>query len=121
MNKVFLSGRLGSDSDIKAGNGSSSYTLLNIATTSGYYDANKKWIEQTQWHYVIANWSVDAKKGDLVMVEGELVYYTASDGIKKSQVRAKYVKAYKTIGGQQRTQEAATYEAVDVSGDDLPF
>jgi single-stranded DNA-binding protein len=120
MNKVILIGRLGSDSDIKEGKGST-YTLLNLATTGGYYDVNKKWIEVTQWHYVIANWSVDAKKGDLVMVEGELAYYTGTDGVKKTQVRAKYVKAYKTIAGQQKTQESITYEAVDVSGDPLPF
>jgi hypothetical protein len=55
------------------------------------------------------------------MVEGELAYYTGTDGVKKTQVRAKYIKAYKTIAGQQKTQEAPTYEAVDVSGDDLPF
>jgi single stranded DNA-binding protein len=88
INKVTLVGRLGSDSEIKEAKNNKFFTKLNLATTSGYYDQNKKWIEQTYWHAVLAWWKLDAKKGDTVYIEGEINY--TED--KKTLIKAYMVK-----------------------------
>ena len=58
INKVTLVGRLGSDTEIKEAKNGKPFTKLNLATTSGYYDNNKKWVEQTYWHAVLAWWKL---------------------------------------------------------------
>jgi len=88
INKVTLVGRLGSDAEIKEAKNNKFYTKLNLATTSGYYDQNKKWIEQTYWHAVLAWWKLEAKKGDTIYVEGEINY--TED--KKTLIKAYMVK-----------------------------
>ena len=42
INKVTLVGRLGSDTETKEAKNGKPFTKLNLATTSGYYDNNKK-------------------------------------------------------------------------------
>ncbi len=88
LDKVTLVGRLGSDSEIKEAKNNKFFTKLNLATTSGYYDQNKKWVEQTYWHAVLAWWKLDAKKGDTIYVEGEINY--TED--KKTIIKAYMVK-----------------------------
>jgi single-stranded DNA-binding protein len=117
INRVTLIGRLGSDAEIKTGKGSP-YTLLSLATSSGYYDSEKKWVESTQWHKVLVNWSFEAKKGDTVIVEGELVYYTGSDNVKHAQIRAKLAKQINGKDGDKKIQHTANGEVAD---DGLPF
>jgi single stranded DNA-binding protein len=105
INKVTLVGRLGSDSEIKEAKNNKFFTKLNLATTSGYYDQNKKWIEQTYWHAVLAWWKLDAKKGDTIYVEGEINY--TED--KKTLIKAYMVKVLtgakaKTEGNQEQEE-----------------
>jgi single stranded DNA-binding protein len=88
INKVTLVGRLGSDTEIKEAKNNKFFTKLNLATTSGYYDQEKKWVEQTYWHAVLAWWKLDAKKGDTVYIEGEINY--TED--KKTLIKANIVK-----------------------------
>jgi single-strand DNA-binding protein len=88
INKVTLVGRLGSDAEIKEAKNNKFYTKLNLATTSGYYDQNKKWVEQAYWHAVLAWWKLEAKKGDTIYVEGEINY--TED--KKTLIKAYMVK-----------------------------
>lgn len=118
INRVTLIGRLGSDSDVRESK--SPYSILSVATTSGYYDSSKKWIETTQWHHVLANWKFEAKKGDLVIVEGELIYYNGSDGIKKAQVRAKTAKVIQSNTSGAKVSENVNNGEIDLDGD-LPF
>jgi single stranded DNA-binding protein len=88
INKVTLVGRLGSDTEIKEAKNNKFFTKLNLATTSGYYDQEKKWVEQTYWHAVLAWWKLEAKKGDTVYIEGEINY--TED--KKTLIKANIVK-----------------------------
>lgn len=95
INKVTLVGRLGSDTEIKEAKNNKFFTKLNLATTSGYYDQNKKWVEQTYWHAVTAWWKLEAKKGETVYVEGEINY---------SEDKKAFIKAYlvKVLTGQKQ-------------------
>ena len=98
INKVTLVGRLGSDTEIKEAKNNKFFTKINLATTSGYYDQNKKWIEQTYWHAVLAWWKLEAKKGDTIYVEGEINY--TED--KKTLIKAYIVKVL--TGSKASTQ-----------------
>jgi single stranded DNA-binding protein len=109
INKVTLVGRLGSDTEIKEAKNSKFFTKLNLATTSGYYDQEKKWVEQTYWHAVLAWWKLDAKKGDTVYIEGEINY--TED--KKTLIKAYIVKV---ISGPK-----AKTESNNEADEKLPF
>lgn len=108
INKVTLVGRLGSDSEIKEAKNNKFFTKLNLATTSGYYDQQKKWVEQTHWHAVLAWWKLEAKKGDTVYIEGEINY--TED--KKTIIKAYMVKVL--TGSKASTQS-------NQEQGDLPF
>lgn len=109
INKVTLVGRLGSDTEIKEAKNGKPFTKLNLATTSGYYDQEKKWVEQTYWHPVLAWWKLEAKKGETVYVEGEINY--SED--KKAFIKANMVKV---ISGAK-----AKTESNNEAEDKLPF
>ena len=109
INKVTLVGRLGSDTDTKDSKSGKPFTKLNLATTSGYYDQQKKWIEHTDWHAVTAWWKLEAKKGETVYVEGEINY--SED--KKAFIKANMVKV---ISGAK-----AKTEVNQEQGETLPF
>jgi single-strand DNA-binding protein len=109
INKVTLVGRLGSDTEIKEAKNNKFFTKLNLATTSGYYDQEKKRVEQTYWHAVLAWWKLDAKKGDTVYIEGEINY--TED--KKTLIKAHMVKV---ISGPK-----AKTESNNEADEKLPF
>lgn len=118
INKVTLIGRLGGDTEIRENKSGKPFTKLNIATSSGYKDASGQWQETTYWHSVLANWRVEAKKGDTVYIEGELGYYTGSDNVKHAQVKA---YAVKVLSGSSAGKKQQQNENNDDLGGDLPF
>ena len=109
INKVTLVGRLGSDTEVKDSKSGKPFTKLNLATSSGYYDQSKKWVEHTDWHAVMAWWKLEAKKGDTVYVDGEINY--SED--KKAFIKANTVKV---ISGQKAKTESNNEADVN-----LPF
>jgi single-strand DNA-binding protein len=90
-NSVRLIGNLGATPEIRELPSGKKMAKMAIATTERYKDGDGKYVNETQWHQLIA-WgkSVDyiAKyldKGQEVAVEGKLVNrsYTDKEGIKK--------------------------------------
>jgi single-strand DNA-binding protein len=77
MNKVILAGFLGKDATVHSGN-NGNFTILELATQSSYKDKeSEKYISRTEWHKLIVfggrgEWAAKLKKGDHVLVEGEL-------------------------------------------------
>ena len=81
LNKVMLIGCLGKDPEIMSFENGSKKMSVTIATTERCRDRNGAWIEQTDWHNLVA-WGdlpLDIMekrcsyiKGDLVYVEGRL-------------------------------------------------
>jgi single-strand DNA-binding protein len=77
MNKVILAGFLGKDATVHSGN-NGNFTILELATKSSYKDKeSEKYISRTEWHKLIVfggrgEWAAKLKKGDHVLVEGEL-------------------------------------------------
>ena len=77
MNKVILAGFLGKDATVHTGN-NGNFTILELATKSSYKGKeSQKYISRTEWHKLIVfggrgEWAAKLKKGDHVLVEGEL-------------------------------------------------
>ena len=103
INKVTLVGRLGSDTEIKDSKSGKPFTKLNLATSSGYYDQQKKWVEHTDWHAVMAWWKLEAKKGDTVYIEGEINY--SED--KKAFIKANTAKVLSGYGVKKESNNEA--------------
>lgn len=84
-NKIELAGNLGMNPEVKTLEGGKKVVKFSLAETSGYYDKNKQYIENTQWHNVEA-WgklaeSIEEKfsKGDNVYIDGRIKYNSWED------------------------------------------
>lgn len=92
-NKVFISGRLGSDPELKKTHSGASYLRLSVAVhrRARIADEGQQGIESTQWLPVVV-WGTSAEncskylqKGSPILVEGFLdVRSFVKDGDKKS-------------------------------------
>lgn len=122
INRITLVGRLGSDTEIKDAKNGKPYTRLSLATSTGYYDAAKKWQETTSWHAVMINWRFEAAKGDMVYIEGELVYYTGTDKIKHAQVKAAIAKVLTGQNVRKAETQTQTQSQILIGDDEsIPF
>ncbi|MGC1783359.1 MAG: single-stranded DNA-binding protein [Acidobacteriaceae bacterium] len=96
-NKITLKGYIGKDAENFATKQQKTFTVLSLATKSGYKDKQtKQWINHTEWHRIVAfgkpaDYAKSLKKGDYVEVEGELrsTEYDAEvgEGRKKATVK----------------------------------
>jgi single-strand DNA-binding protein len=77
-NKVTLKGFIGKDAESFATKQQNTFTVLSLATKSGYKDKQtKQWVNHTEWHRIVAfgkpaEFAKNLKKGDCVEIEGEL-------------------------------------------------
>lgn len=81
LNKVILIGRFGKDPEVTTFENGNRKVTVTLATSERYRDRENNWIEQTDWHNIVAwgnlaNDIADHKrnyfKGDLMYVEGKL-------------------------------------------------
>lgn len=94
MNQVTIIGHLGKAPKMERLTNGKFVTTLSVATGDGYYDANDKWVDQTDWHRVViwgehAHKKIDklgVTKGFTVLIQGRMKYrqYEDKDGIKRS-------------------------------------
>ena len=77
-NKITLKGYVGKDAENFATKQQKTFTVLSLATKSGYKDKQKdEWVNHTEWHRIVAfgkpaDYAKDLKKGDYVEIVGEL-------------------------------------------------
>ncbi|HEY0308932.1 MAG TPA: single-stranded DNA-binding protein [Acidobacteriaceae bacterium] len=77
-NKITLKGFLGKDAENFATKQQKTFTVLSLATKSGYKDKQtSEWVNHTEWHRIVAfgkpaEYAKSLKKGDYVEIEGEL-------------------------------------------------
>ena len=74
MNKVYLSGNLGSDAEVKELPNGTKVSKLSLATNESYKDSKtNEWVKKTTWHNVVVYRDCsDFKKGERVFVEGKI-------------------------------------------------
>lgn len=81
-NKVSLIGRLGKQPEITKFQSGSQVAKMSLATREPYKDKNGEWVDNTQWHNVVAwgkqvdNVAKLLNKGTEIIVEGRLVNKT---------------------------------------------
>ena len=138
INKVILIGNLGKDPDIMTFENGVKKASFSLATTESYKDKEGNWVEQTEWHNIVAwRWLAEKNliKGDQVYVEGKLKSRSWDDkeGNKRyiTEVVAdkllKLTRREQPEGQHQETPPPATTEAYpeaasgDGPTDDLPF
>lgn len=78
-NKVNLIGRLGNTPEEQVFDSGMKKTRISIATNENYKDKSGQWVENTQWHNVVA-WGKQCErviksleKGMEIVIEGRLV------------------------------------------------
>ncbi len=135
LNKVILIGRLGKDPEIttfESGNRKMSATL---ATTERYRDRDNNWVDQTEWHNLVAwgNLANDIAekrrnyaKGDMMYVEGRLRtrQYTDAQGINRFVTEVQVDKIMQLVSGRQPSQSSyapqeQVYQAPAAANDPL--
>ena len=145
INKITLVGNLGGDPETKVLENGTHVCRLSVATAENYKDKQGEWQKQTEWHSVTL-WrelaeraGANLKKGNLVYIEGKVIYqkYTDRDGVDryKTDIVANVCRSLerKEHGEQQaeqvqpKKQESATRQEPprieQGQGDfsDLPF
>jgi single stranded DNA-binding protein (ssb) len=81
LNKVILIGRLGKDPEITSFENGGKKMSVTLATSERYRDRDGNWVEQTDWHNLVAWGNLAGEiaekrrnyfKGDMMYVEGRL-------------------------------------------------
>ena len=147
LNKVILIGRLGKDPEITTFESGNRKMSVTLATTERYRDRDNNWVDQTEWHNLVAwgnlaNDIADKRrnyaKGDMMYVEGRLRtrQYTDNQGINRYVTEIQVDKLMQLVSGRQPSQSSYTpqepvyqapaaasdpFASQDLPQDDLPF
>ena len=111
LNKVILLGRLGKDPEITTFESGNKKMSVTMATTERYRDRDNNWIDQTEWHNLVAwgnlaNDIADKRrnyaKGDMMYVEGRLRtrQYTDNQGINRFVTEIQVDKMMQLVAGR---------------------
>ena len=117
LNKVILIGRLGKDPEITTFESGNKKMSVTLATTERYRDRDNNWVDQTEWHNLVAwgnlaNDIADKRrnyaKGDMMYVEGRLRtrQYTDNQGINRYVTEIQVDKIMQLVSGHQPTQSS---------------
>ena len=146
LNKVILIGRLGKDPEITTFESGNRKMSVTMATTERYRDRDNNWVDQTEWHNLVAwgnlaNDIADKRrnyaKGDMMYVEGRLRtrQYTDNQGINRTVTEIQVDKLMQLVSARPPQQSSNYQEPVyqapaaaadpfanqQMSQDDLPF
>lgn len=127
LNKVILIGRLGKDPEITSFESGNRKMSVTMATTERYRDRDNNWVDQTEWHNLIAwgnlaNDIADKRrnyaKGDMMYVEGRLRtrQYTDNQGINRYVTEIQVDKMMQLVAGRMQQSsfnpgQASGYQA----------
>lgn len=96
MNRVFLIGNIGKEPESREV-GSTTCCSFTLATNKSYKDKDGNYQTQTQWHNIVA-WRQTAeyaskylKKGNQILVEGEITYRSWEDKNGNSRITTEIV------------------------------
>jgi single-strand DNA-binding protein len=114
-NSIRLKGFLGKDPVTKETRNGTTLTVLSLATKSSYRRKDE-WVSSTEWHRIVcfnqlADYANTLKKGDYVLVEGELrsseFESEVGEGKKKTSVkRRSWEVRSKSVRKLERTDNA---------------
>ena len=119
LNKVILIGRLGKDPEITTFESGNRKMSVTLATTERYRDRDNNWVDQTEWHNLVAwgnlaNDIADKRrnyaKGDMMYVEGRLRtrQYTDNQGINRFVTEIQVDKLMQLVSARPPQQSSYT-------------
>ena len=117
LNKVILIGRLGKDPEITTFESGNKKMTVTLATTERYRDRDNNWVDQTEWHILVAwgnlaNDIADKRrnyaKGDMMSVEGRLRtrQYTDNQGVNRYVTEIQVDKLMQLVSTHPATQSS---------------
>ena len=120
LNKVILIGRLGKDPEITTFESGNKKMSVTLATTERYRDRDNNWVDQTEWHNLVAwgnlaNDIADKRrnyaKGDMMYVEGRLRtrQYTDNQGINRYVTEIQVDKLMQLMSARMATQSSNSF------------
>ena len=113
MNKVTISGNLGSDPKMSAkSEAGNELVFLNVATNrdiknkeTGEYESKSTWHDVVCWGHTAKYIGQYGKKGDFVVIEGTLEYWedqnSESSNVRAAKIRAFDVELINSRGSRQ--------------------
>jgi single-strand DNA-binding protein len=113
-NTVSLIGRLGMDPEVTKFESGSMLARFSLATSDSYKDKNGEWVDNTEWHNIVA-WGKSAElvkdklqKGTEIALEGKLEHdsYTTKEGEKRTKTQIK-MREFIIINRVKNKQEKA--------------
>ena len=117
LNKVILIGRLGKDPEITTFESGNKKMSVTLATTERYRDRDNNWVDQTEWHNLIAwgnlaNDIAEKKrnyaKGDMMYAEGRLRtrQYTDNQGVNRYVTEVQVDKLMQLVSARPAQQSS---------------
>ena len=117
LNKVILIGRLGKDPEITTFESGNRKMSVTLATTERYRDRDNNWVDQTEWHNLVAwgnlaNDIADKRrnyaKGDMMYAEGRLRtrQYTDNQGINRTVTEVHVDKLMQLVSARPPQQSS---------------
>lgn len=128
MIKTQLTGRLGSDAEVKTLTSGDKIMVFNVAVDKSYKSKTGEKVEKTIWARC-TKWNIGEstlpnylKKGTLVYVEGEpgASAYTDKDGVAKSSLEIK-INEIELLGKAAGAESATAAAPKTEESADLPF
>lgn len=135
VNRVFLLGNVGSDTEIRESNGGKFATFRLATTDKGYTKRDGTQVpERTEWHNIVANSNIVGvienyvRKGTKLYIEGKLRTrkYTARDNTERT-VTEIYIDNLELLGGKPQEQNANQHRYQNASqqnwgsNDNMPY
>jgi len=134
MNKLFLTGNVGKEPEVKKLDGGNTVVKFPFATSETYKDKSGEKVTNTEWHNIIAwnklaeiieNW---VKKGDKLALIGKITYrnYEDKDGNKKYFTEV-VCSDMEMLGSKPTTEESSAVQSTakssidELPGGDIPF
>jgi single-strand DNA-binding protein len=140
MNKVILLGNMGKDPEVKYTSANLAIASFSLATSSSWKDKSGERTEKTEWHNVTVYGKLAEivgeyfRKGDSLMVEGEIRYEEwEKDGVKRNATKIVATNIIQTKQGnrdgaprqerapQGKSKPATAAPPADPFNDEIPF
>lgn len=126
MNKVTLVGRLGRDPELRTTKTGRVVANMSVATSRSRR-VDDGWVEDTQWHYVVA-WEKtaeravrDLRKGSPVVVGGELRYSNWVDKEGNKRTKTEIWANDLSYIGSAAAQQPPVKPVVEAPVEEIPF
>ena len=114
-NHVLLIGNLGSDVELKKFDSGKHVARVSLATSESY-KKNNEWVQETQWHRLVAWGNLAerlekvAKKGTELAIQGKLKYGSYEDKNGQTREYAEIVINEFMVTGGRKEKEAVAEE-----------